>query len=183
VVSSLDKVSTTNASVVLHVARLASDISSFTTWLTTIESTIAQVATTTDLVYAHLRDMGASFTSWLSLLDSNMTLLAQHPKLSPTSQNPPLVTPNPGSPDGSHDVVDSNEDTNGTTVGPHGDIDDTAGIIPPQTSNLVCNGHWVTTGNTIVGPTWTPPPSPPMINALFSADGPMLTRHHWTLVI
>ncbi len=73
VVLSLDKVSTTNASVVSHIARLASDISSFNTQLTTIESTIPQVAMTMDLVSAHLQDMGASLTSRLSLLDSNMT--------------------------------------------------------------------------------------------------------------
>jgi hypothetical protein len=60
-----------------------------------------------------------------------MTLLAQHSKLSPTSQNPPLVTPNPGSTDGSHNVAASNKDTNGTMAGPHGDIEDAAGIIPP----------------------------------------------------
>jgi hypothetical protein len=133
VVSSLDKVSTMNASVVSHVARLTSDISSFNTRLTTIESTIAQVAMMTDLVSAHLQDMGASLTSWLSLLDSNMTSLAQHSKPSPTFQNPLLVMPNPSSTDGSHNVADSNKDTNGTTAGPHGDIDDAAGtILPPQ---------------------------------------------------
>jgi hypothetical protein len=111
-VSSLDKVSTTNVSVVLHVARLASDINSFNTWLTSIESTIGQVAMTTDLVSAHLRDMGATLTSRLSLLDSNMTLLAQHSKPSPTSLNPPLVAPKPGSTDCSHNVADSNKDNN-----------------------------------------------------------------------
>jgi hypothetical protein len=142
VVSSLDKVATKIASVVLHVTRLASDISSFNTWLTIIKSTIAQVATMTDLVSAHLQDMGASSTSWLSLLDSNMTLLAQHSKLSPTSQNPPLVTSNPGSTDGSHNVADSNKDTNCTMAGPHGDIDDAAGMIPPPGERPgVCNIH------------------------------------------
>jgi hypothetical protein len=60
-----------------------------------------------------------------------MTLFAQHFQPLRTSQHPQLVMPSPGSTNGSQDVVDFNDDTNGTTAGPRGDIDDAAGTTPP----------------------------------------------------
>jgi hypothetical protein len=60
-----------------------------------------------------------------------MTSMAQLSQPSRTSQHPPMVMPNSGSTDGSHDVVDSNKDTNGMTTGLHGDIYVAAGTILP----------------------------------------------------
>jgi hypothetical protein len=101
-----------------------------------------QVATMTDLVSAHLRDMGASLTSWLSLLDSNMILLAQDSQPSRTLQHLLLVTPNPGFTNGSHNAADSNKDTNCTMSGPYmGTLMMLKGQSPLPTVDLVCNGH------------------------------------------
>ncbi len=133
----LDKVATTNASMVSHITTVAATVTTMNTRIATVESTIAQVVSTTDWLHDKLKDMG----DLISLL-AQMAQGLQSPPCAPPV-TPSLLNGTPGIPrrtDNSPGFVSSVNAVAGSQD------DDTDATTAASSSNVHHGVHWPSKG-------------------------------------